>query len=126
MTHRIVWPITVLFGLLLLAVGIGSVPAQRQPGAPFWGGMPPQPRRFAVAHATATKVIILDTATGKLYRGNEDDFLKLSESPKVGVAMPTPFPRTDKDRAPRVKDAPSPRPKDGPRETRDERKDKEK
>jgi hypothetical protein len=94
-THRIVWPITVLLGLIILAIGISNAPAQRRPDTPVY--IPPMSGRFAVAHATATTFIILDTATGKLYKAGEADLLKASEMPKVGMIVPMPFPApTDK------------------------------
>jgi hypothetical protein len=102
-THRIVWPIAALLGLIVLVVGISNVPAQRFGGGAMYSPYPPQPGRFAVAHATATRVIILDTATGKLYRATEDDFSKMSDLPKFGMP-PGPFPGPfDKD-----KDKPGP------------------
>jgi hypothetical protein len=86
--RRIVWPITALVGLVILAVGISTVPAQ--PGVPMYG-MAGQVGRFVVAHASEKQVIILDTTTGKLYRATDSDFKKASELPKVG--MPNMGPR---------------------------------
>ncbi len=80
MVHRIVWPITALVGLIILAVGISTVPAQ--PGMGMMYGMP-QVGRFVVAHASEKQIIILDTTTGKLYKATDADFKKASEMPKV-------------------------------------------
>jgi hypothetical protein len=76
-----VWPITALVGLVILAVGISTVPAQPQPG--MSGMMFGQVGRFVVAHASEKEIIILDTTTGKLYRATDSDFKKASELPKV-------------------------------------------
>jgi hypothetical protein len=79
--RRIVWPITALVGLVILAVGISTVPAQPRPG--MGGMMFGQTGRFAVAHASDKQIIILDTTTGKLYKATESDYLKASAIPKV-------------------------------------------
>jgi hypothetical protein len=103
-SHRIVWPITVLVGLVILVVGISSMSAQRpQPGGSFIN-LPPQTGRFVVAHASADKVLVLDSVTGKIYRVTESDFKKASEMPKVGMPMMPFNPFTDKDRGRRPKD----------------------
>jgi hypothetical protein len=84
MKHRIVWPLAALLGLVILAIWISNIPAQpgRPPaGMPGFAGMP---GRFAVAHANDKQIIILDTATGKLYRATDKDILKYSELPKTG------------------------------------------
>jgi hypothetical protein len=113
-THRIVWPIAALLGLIVLVVGLSNVPAQRfRPGGGMPDFPPSQPGRFAVAHASATRVLILDTATGTLYRATEDDFKKMSEMPRFGGPMPLPGPfDKDKDRPGRfvdkAKDKPGP------------------
>ena len=87
MNHRIVWPVAGLLGLVLLAVGISTVPAQVRP-MPFLA--PRQVGRFVVAHATEKQIIILDTTTGKLYKAGRDDFQKYSDLPKIGDAHAVP------------------------------------
>lgn len=115
MKNRIVWPIVGVLGVGMLAVLLSSVRAQRPPMG--FGG-PPQPGRFVVAHASAERIVILDSATGQLYVGSEKDFKKLSELPRQGEGRP---PFMDKDREKR-------RDKDGqpPRERRPKKDDKEK
>jgi hypothetical protein len=105
MTPRIVWPITALLGLVILIVGISNVPAQRPQVREGFGHGPQPHGRFVVAHASAGQVLILDSATGKVYRARQNDFLPMSELPRPGGFMPMPFPQekakdsgVDKDR----------------------------
>lgn len=81
MKSRIVW--SVVGGLVLvgLAVVIGSSYAQR-PGVGFSPFGAPA-GRFAVAHASADAVLVLDTATGQVYKAGRDDFKKMSELPRI-------------------------------------------
>jgi hypothetical protein len=103
--HRIIWGLVGVAAVALLIFGFSSTSAQRSPvpGAvmPFPFGAPAG--RFTVAHATATQVIILDTATGQLYKASSDDFKKFSELPKVGGGFPAfpPLPDTKENRPPR-------------------------
>lgn len=110
MTHRVVWPITILVGLVILVAGISNMQAQL-PGSGMGMMMPPQPGRFVVAYGSATKVIILDTGTGKLYAAGEKDFAKASELPKFGMpGMRFPRPPKDKEIVPRLIDKDKPPP----------------
>jgi hypothetical protein len=98
--HRIVWSVAgVVAALGLLVFGISTLSAQRPPayGFPMMGV--PQVGRFTVAHATATKVIILDTMTGQVYKAEEGDFKKASSLPKVGEGFRPTGPPDFKDKA---------------------------
>jgi hypothetical protein len=118
--RRIVWPITALVGLVILAVGISTVPAQPRPG--MGGMMFGQVGRFAVAHASDKQIIVLDTTTGKLYKATESDYLKASAIPKVetpgGFGPP-------KDFKPPFKDVKPPKDFKFPDKRKDEKKEKE-
>jgi hypothetical protein len=90
---RTVWSIAGCAGAGLLIFGLGTMWAQRpveppRPGIPPFMQMPgfggPMQGRFAVAHATEKRIVILDTATGKLYQAKESDLLPFSDLPKVG------------------------------------------
>jgi hypothetical protein len=52
--------------------------------------MGPHPGRFTVAHASEKRIVILDTATGKLYQAKESDLLSYADLPKFGEAGPRP------------------------------------
>ena len=86
MSHRILWPLVACLGLGGLILVISQSTAQRpgsgMPGMP--GGMPGMPGRFVVANASSSQVLILDTATGQVYRALEKDIKKLSELPHMG------------------------------------------
>jgi hypothetical protein len=92
----------------VLLFSIGVVPAQRPP-IPMMPGFPPQPGRFVVAHATDKRIVVLDTATGRLYKAGEDDLKKMSDLPKLEGGFAPPFPgggpgRDDDRRPPRPGD----------------------
>jgi hypothetical protein len=102
MKHRILWPVVGGLGLFALAFAIGSAYAQRiVRGGEGGGGVGvaafAMPGRFTVAHGSADAVLILDTATGKVYRAGKDDFKKMSELPKINEGLPGVGPR-DPDR----------------------------
>ena len=90
MSHRFVWSIVAVLSLGGLIAFLSQSSAQRAGGgAP--GGMPgmagmPQgmPGRFVVANASSSQVLILDTATGQVYRAKEEDFKKMSDLPGMG------------------------------------------
>ncbi len=91
MDRRFLWPAIGAVALVVLALSIGSTPAQ--PGGMFGG---PRPGRFVVAHASATQVLILDTATGNIYKAGEKDFKAFAEIAKAveGGGFPGgPFPK---------------------------------
>lgn len=59
-----------------------QLPAQRDlPIRPLTTG------RFVVAHATAERVLILDSTTGQIYVAEEKDFKKLAELPKLAPRL---------------------------------------
>ena len=103
MKHRVVWPIAGVLGLAVLVVGITKLSAQRPPiNLP---GLAPPVGRFVVAHATAARVIILDSATGQVYVAEEKDFKPVSALPKVGEGFRPPGLDRLRDRGrPREKD----------------------
>ena len=82
MRHRIIWPVVAALALGVVVLVISQSTAQRAGGG--MPGMPGMPGRFVVAHASANQVLILDTATGQVYRAKEDEFKKLSELPRGG------------------------------------------
>ena len=119
MRHRIFWPLVACLGLGGLTLVISQSTAKRAPGgaggpggpAGMPGGMPGMPGRFVVANASATQVLILDTATGQVYRAKEEDFKKMSDLPVMGGGhAPADNPRGRdgrggaEDRRPEVKD----------------------
>jgi hypothetical protein len=87
MNHRVVWPIAGVLGLAVLVVGITNLSAQRPVNVP---GTAPPAGRFVVADAGEDAVLILDSATGQVYRAQEKDFKKMSELPKVGEGFRPP------------------------------------
>jgi hypothetical protein len=94
MKNRVTYLIAGLTGLMLLIAGVSTLAAQRppfplQPPGMMMGGFGPQHGRFSVAFASATKVLILDTSTGKVYHVKEADFLDSAKLPKMEVP-PTP------------------------------------
>jgi hypothetical protein len=92
MRHRIVWPVVATLALGSLILVISQSTAQwgaggfggNLPGTPGTPGMPGTQLRFIVANASSSQVLILDTATGLVYRAKEDDFKKLSDLPHLG------------------------------------------
>jgi hypothetical protein len=85
MNQRIVWPLAFVAGAGLLAFGLASTFAQRPPEAPpvspvFYG-------RFIVAHAAAERVLVLDSATGQVYKFLEKDFRRPADLPKVDAGF---------------------------------------
>jgi len=69
---------------LVLAINYATAQPPRPPmGGGFGGMFGPQSGRFICAYGSASEVIVLDTATGKLYRAERKDFHKMSELPKV-------------------------------------------
>jgi hypothetical protein len=101
MSTRTIWSLAALAGVVLLVVGLGTLWAQiPAPGGfqpfmpgPMMGGAPHG--RFTVAHASEKRIVILDTATGKLYQAKDADLLPISDLPKVGQP-----PRPPRDDAP--------------------------
>ena len=97
MKRRILWPVVaVLVVLVALAFLASPGSAQRDPG-PF-GVLGPRVGRFTVAHASADAVLVLDTATGKVYKAGKDDFKKMSELPKIEEAPRRPFGDKERER----------------------------
>lgn len=102
MKHRIVWVSGGAAALFALLAVIGTIEAQRQPqpgggAGGMGGGMGmgfggPQVGRFVVVPLAGRPlrggdgpaIVLLDTATGKLYRATEKDFLSASDLPKIG------------------------------------------
>jgi hypothetical protein len=87
MNARTFWSFAGLGGAGLLLLGLGTLWAQfPAPPQPFMPGpgFGPAHGRFTVAHASEKRIVILDTATGKLYQAKESDLLPFSDLPKVG------------------------------------------
>jgi hypothetical protein len=89
------WMAAGLFGLVLLIFGVAHLSAQRErrpaepPRPPPGGFMPPgQVGRFVVAQVKGDVIILLDTATGDLYKATADDAKKYSERPKAPTFRP--------------------------------------
>jgi hypothetical protein len=95
MNRRIVWPVAGVLGLAVLVLSISGLPAQRPINMPTPGL---HSGRFVVAHATPTRVIILDSATGQVYAAGERDFKPMSELPRPGEGSRPPFMQRDKDK----------------------------
>ena len=110
MSHRILWPLVACLGLGGLILVISQSTAQRpgsgMPGMP--GGMPGMPGRFVVANASSSQVLILDTATGRVYRAKDDDFEKMSELPRIGGGADARPPARDRRPEARDKDKDAP------------------
>jgi hypothetical protein len=90
MKQRIVW--LVVGGVVLVALWALIKPASAQRDGGF--GFPLlRAGRFTVAHASADAVLVLDTATGKVYKAGKDDFKKMSELPKIEEGVRPAFPK---------------------------------
>jgi len=118
MSSRTTWTIFAAVVLAGLIVGLAQLVAQPRPPLDRPGvNMPFAPAgRFVVASVQdrTGNIIILDTATGDLYKATPEDFKKFSDRPKVGgPVLIRPFER-DKDAPPL------------PREKGDRRPDREK
>ena len=120
MSNRFVWSIVAVLSLGGLIAFLSQSSAQRAPGGrpggaaePGMPGMPGVPHgmpgRFVVANASSSQVLILDTATGQVYRAGEKDFKKMSDLPGMGRDGQTPA--RDRRPEPKVED----RPRDGRR-----------
>lgn len=121
MSHRILWPVVACLGLGGLTLVLSQSTAQRVVEPPSGGitvtGSRPAgpPGRFVVANASSLQVLILDTATGQVYRAKEEDFKKMSDLPRLGQPG-------GRDFGPPVRDGrPEPRDKDDARPARDRR-----
>jgi hypothetical protein len=102
MNNRTVCSIAGLLGTGCLLIGLGALWAQRpdrprivqsQPQPPFMHGpmmMGPHAARFVAAHATEKRIVVLDSATGKLYQAKESDLLPISSLPKFDQPPPPP------------------------------------
>src|SRR5437879_314873 len=91
MKNHSVWAIVVLVALVAGALVATQLSAQRpQPGPGIAPYMPVQPGRFVVVKVDGKNIILLDSATGDLYKAGEDDIKKYSARPKIGV-MPGPW-----------------------------------
>jgi hypothetical protein len=91
----------VLFGALL--IGTAWVSAQRPGGGAMAFFPGPSVGRYVVAHSSAKQIVILDTATGDLYKATPDDYKSLKERPKP-QPLPDRFFDKEKDRKERDKD----------------------
>lgn len=111
MKHRIVWPIVGVLGLLALLIAFNTTSAQPKPGMTWVPpGIAPPSGRFTVAYHSEKTIVVLDTATGKLYKATDKDFLPLSKLPKLeGGMVPMPAvpplldPKKDEKKEPELK-----------------------
>ncbi|MBY0231497.1 MAG: hypothetical protein K2W96_19605, partial [Gemmataceae bacterium] len=115
MKNRFLWPTVGAAALAGLIFAMTYANAQRPGlggGGGFGGFM--MPGRFVVAHATEKFVLVMDTATGQVYKVS--DFK--SELPRVGGDMPFPadgpgFDAKDRPRdRPPIREAKDARPRD--------------
>lgn len=93
MSNRVFWPIAGVFALAFMALVVSSQSsAQRRP-QPEDRDERPQPvvrpgfmaaGRFVVAHATEKQIVILDTATGQLYKATDKDIKAYKDLPRPG------------------------------------------
>lgn len=97
MNQRAVWVAAGSAALVAVLLTVTYTLAQR-PDRPAGGVVVPYPGRFTVAHATATQVLVLDTATGSVYSVAAIDFRKPAE---MGRTLDTPLRPVD---APRIID----------------------
>jgi hypothetical protein len=94
MSHRFVWSVVAALSLGGLIAFISQSSAQRagggraggaaEPGMPGMAGPHGMPGRYVVANASPSQVLILDTATGQVYRAGEKDFKSVSDLPGMG------------------------------------------
>jgi hypothetical protein len=85
MKNKGVWVLAGVAALVLLIVGITQLPAQRAGGGVIIGG--PPVGRFVVALVEkdtggTNHIILLDTATGELYKATDEDIKKFADKPK--------------------------------------------
>jgi hypothetical protein len=105
MKNKILWAVACLGGLACVILGVAQLSAQRpvpQPGQPVIVPFA-QTGRFVVARVHGDDVILLDTATGDLYKATPADYKKYSDRPRVGTGR-LPFGRDgakDRKEAPR-------------------------
>ena len=93
MRAHVIWPIALVLAAGVVALGLGSAAGQR-PGAALPGYFV-SPYRFVVAYGAVDRVIVLDSATGQVYKAMERDFKPMSELPKVGGEPALEFPGKD-------------------------------
>jgi hypothetical protein len=95
MNRRLTFLLASMAGVLLLIAAVSTLSAQRTPfnGQPMMGPMPgfgPAQGRFVVAFSSAARIVVLDSATGKLYQARESDFLDIANLPKLDQPPPPP------------------------------------
>lgn len=127
MKQRIVWGLVTVAAVAVVVLVLAPSNAQRPGGGGGFGGgfgmMGPMGGRFTVAHASADAVLILDTATGQVYKAGAKDFKKMSELPKMGEGG-MPFGKFEKKDRP-FRDREKKEREDGERKERKERDRKE-
>src|SRR5262249_38700766 len=102
MKYKSIWVLAGVVALVLLIVVITQLPAQRAGGGVIIGG--PPVGRFVVAlvekDAGGTNhIILLDTATGELYKATHDDIKQFADKPKFDRPQTRPADRfRDKDK----------------------------
>ena len=83
MNPRSVWLFVCILALGVVAFGLGHSAAQK-PADP--AATPVYYGRFTVAYGSAERVILLDTATGQVYKAIERDFKAMADLPKAREA----------------------------------------
>lgn len=101
MQSRWLWPIVGAAAVVVVVASYsGAQRPERPDGPPMGGPFGPGPAagRYVVAHGSATQVLILDTATGRVYKVTEKEFKPSSELPRVFEGPRPPFRDGPRDR----------------------------
>jgi hypothetical protein len=90
MTRRFTWGLLALAAVLLLAAVSTHLVAQRPAPPPVPPDPGPFPARFVVVKFVGDNIILLDSATGDLYRATPADYKLMADKPKFAAAVPPP------------------------------------
>jgi hypothetical protein len=81
------WALLGVAGVAVLVLAITMLEAQRPFPAAFF---PEQVGRYQAIKIDGDTIILLDTATGDLYKAGRDDIKPYRDRPRIGVGAPPP------------------------------------
>jgi hypothetical protein len=97
MKRKLIWTALGVVAAALLLTVASRLRAQRPPGPGTGLVLPNLPGRFVVARTVGENIILLDTATGDLYRATPDDIKKFSDKPRPFSFRPPQEKKDDRD-----------------------------